>query len=130
MRCLTVVVGTALLVAACSSSHHASPPTTSTVPTLTGTIVGRMLFEGGPLMADGHSPPASPITGVVAITRASDGVVTARVATDRNGRFRMTVPAGDYDVRGTSPNISGPLETSVSVRAGTTANAMLTVMAT
>jgi hypothetical protein len=130
MRSFAGVVATALLLASCSSSHKALPPTPTSVPTLNGTIAGQMRFVGGPPMPNGHPPGPRPITGSVTIATLKDGVTVAKVTTDRDGRFRATVPAGEYQVRGTSPHISGPLVKVVSVGAGKTANAMLTVVAT
>jgi hypothetical protein len=130
MRSFALVVGAALFVAACSSSHDTLPPTTTTASTLNGTIVGQMRFVGGPPMPNGHPPAPSPITGAVTIATLKDGVTVAKATTDRHGRFRVSVPAGEYQVRGTAPSISGPLLTIVSVAPGKTANAPLTVLAT
>jgi hypothetical protein len=88
-----------------------------------------MLFTGGPPLVGGGAPPDSPIVGEITITRASGNVVVGRIETDRNGRFRLTVPAGEYKLAGTSRTFSGPLKTGVVVRPGVTVTASLTIMA-
>jgi hypothetical protein len=109
---------------------QAAPTSTIARTVSTGTIAGRMLSTGGPALVGGGEPPDSPIVGKITITRASGNVVVGRVETDRNGRFRLAVPAGEYKVTGTSPTFSGTLETGVVVRPGATATASLTFMAT
>jgi hypothetical protein len=88
-----------------------------------------MLFTGGPALVGGGAPPDSPIVGEITITRATGNVVVGRIETDRNGRFQLSVPAGEYKVTGTSRTFSGPLETGVVVHPGMTVTASLTIMA-
>ena len=71
--------------------------------TARGTVIGRMVREGGPLGPGGRQPGTLPIPGTVKITGADHRVVLVR--TTSAGRFSVRLPAGRYLVSDRTPRI-------------------------
>jgi len=86
-----IAVSALMLTAACAS---ADPPPASP----SGSVTGKLVIEGGPISQ-------RPIPGTVQFTAHGRPSVTVR--TDSSGTFSVTLPAGTYDVSGSSPSISG-----------------------
>jgi hypothetical protein len=85
------VVG--LIVAGCGAGHgQAVPPAAPT-----GVLSGRLVGTGGP-----YGAADTPYAGEVRAVRADGRSWTAR--TDPQGRFSLTLPAGDYELSGQSPS--------------------------
>src|SRR3984957_17183323 len=92
-----VAVSALLLTAACATSD---PPASAR-----GHVTGKLLIEGGPIGPGGQQPGERPIPGTVQFTASGRRPVTARAAS--SGTFSVTLPAGTYDVSGSSPLITG-----------------------
>ena len=89
--CLAAV----LLPAACSAAHSASS---------SGTVVGRLVLEGGPLdLVTGQRPGSRPIPGTVRFADGQHQPVTVR--TTSAGVFSVQLPAGRYQVSDRSPRV-------------------------
>jgi hypothetical protein len=84
-----------LLPVACTAASSPAPPR--------GTVVGRLVFEGGPIQLDGQQPGPRPIPGTVQFTNGQHRRISVRVP--RSGRFSVQLPAGRYDVSDRSPRI-------------------------
>jgi hypothetical protein len=123
MRTLAVAM-LAVAMTACSGGSKHVTPTPTTVAT--GSIVGHMGFICGPLHGCTHEIP---LVGDVTITRAGSKAVVARLKTDSQGRFRVTVPADSYVVEGRTKTVAGTLDRTVTVRPHATATASLVVLA-
>ena len=93
-----IAVSALMLTAACAS---ADPPPASP----SGSVTGKLVIEGGPISPGGQQPGPRPIPGTVQFTARGRPSVTARA--DSSGTFSVTLPAGTYDVSGSSPSISG-----------------------
>ena len=112
-----------LALAAACSGVHPTPPT--------GTIVGQMYStNGAPPQAHPAHPATRPLYGEITIARTNPRIVIAQVMTDPDGRFRVVVPAGSYEVEGTPVGIPTVLHTSVSVPAYGSVTASLAVLPT
>jgi hypothetical protein len=121
------VLAVALLAVAVTSCRGGSKHATTTPTTVaTGSIVGHMGFICGPIHGCTHEIP---LVGEVTITRAGSKAVVARLKTDLQGRFRVTVPADSYVVEGTTKTVAGTLDRTVTVRPHGTATASLVVLA-
>jgi hypothetical protein len=90
-----IAVVALMLTAACTA---ADLPASSS-----GSVTGKLLIEGGPTSAAGQQPGERPIPGTVQFTARGRPPVTARA--DSSGTFSVTLPAGTYDVSGSSPRI-------------------------
>jgi hypothetical protein len=115
-----IAVSALMLTAACAA---ADPPSASP----SGQVTGKFLIEGGPIGPGGQQPGQRPIPGTVQFTARGRPPVT--VPADSSGTFSVTLPAGTYDVSGTSPAINGtghqapcsqPLSVAVTARHTTT----------
>jgi hypothetical protein len=93
-----MAVSALMLTAACAS---ADPPPASP----SGLVTGRLVIEGGPIGPGGQQPGQRPIPGTVQFTAHGRPSVTAKA--DSSGTFSVPLPAGTYDVSGSSPSISG-----------------------
>jgi hypothetical protein len=95
-----------------------------------GFAVGRMHITGGPARPNGAMPD-SPIAGVVEIHHAGDNAVLERVTVGNSGRFRIDLPAGDYELIGHAPNIGGEIDSAeFTISVGRTTPVDLVVSAT
>lgn len=65
-----------------------------------GTISGQLQRVGGPSVAAG----ASPLSGEVTLTSSTGGITRVRVPP--SGRFSASVPAGSYQLTGSSPSVN------------------------
>ena len=92
-----VAVSAVMLTAACATSD---PPASAS-----GHVTGKLLIEGGPIGPGGQQPGERPIQGTVQFTASGRRPVTARTAS--SGTFSVALPAGTYDVSGSSPLITG-----------------------
>jgi hypothetical protein len=89
-----------LLLAACAGSPRPAPQgTASTRPASLGTVTGRYMMEGG---ASADSGPR-PTPGTVRFTAAHHQQVT--VPAGSSGTFSVRLPAGTYQVSGTSAHV-------------------------
>jgi hypothetical protein len=90
-----IAVSALMVTAACAA---AGPPPASP----SGLVTGKLLIEGGPIGPGGQQPGKRPIPGTVQFTTRGRPPVTARA--DSSGTFSVTLPAGTYDVSGSSPS--------------------------
>jgi hypothetical protein len=90
-----IAVVALMLTAGCAAAALPAPSS--------GSVTGKLLIEGGPTSAAGHQPGERPIPGTVQFTASGRRPVTARA--DSSGTFSVTLPAGTYDVSGSSPRI-------------------------
>lgn len=96
MRSVCFVLGSAVAAAACTSYGKplASPSTAGQ-----GTVTGDFVRVGGP------APGAAvALTGSI---RFMSGSRSVTVPVAQNGKFTVRLPAGRYEVKGTSPQIQG-----------------------
>jgi hypothetical protein len=93
-----VAVSALMLTAACAS---ADPPPASP----SGLVTGKLVIEGGPIGPGGQQPGQRPIPGTVQFTAHGRPSVTTQA--DNSGTFSVTLPAGTYDVSGSTPSITG-----------------------
>src|SRR3984957_16805529 len=91
-----VAVSAVMLTAACATSD---PPASAS-----GHVAGKLLIEGGPIGPGGQQPGERPIQGTVQFTASGRRPVTARAAS--SGTFSVTLPAGTYDVSGSTSLIT------------------------
>src|SRR5450432_860348 len=68
-----------------------------------GTVIGRLVREGGPLGPGGTQPAERLLPGSVQFTTAQGRSVVVQVG--KSGRFSVRLPAGTYSVSGRSPDI-------------------------
>jgi hypothetical protein len=92
MKRLQAIIGVAvmLLLAGCAASPQPAPP---------GTVIGKYVMVGG---ASADSGPR-PTPGTVQFTASRHQPVRVRVS--RSGTFSVRLPAGTYDVSGTSSRV-------------------------
>jgi hypothetical protein len=90
-----LAVSAVMLTAACAAADPPASPS--------GFVTGKLLIEGGPISPGGQQPGKRPIPGTVQFTASGRRPVTARAGS--SGTFSVTLPAGTYDVSGSSPRI-------------------------
>lgn len=95
MRVFAILV--LLLVAACGSSGSRSPSST-------GTLAGRVVAQSA-CTPEGECLP-KPVAGALVVVRQNDSE-RARATTSADGRFRIQLAPGHYDVAVTGP-VPGP----------------------
>jgi hypothetical protein len=88
-----------MLTAACAAADPPAHPPASP----SGFVAGKFGIEGGPIGPGGQQPGERPIPGTVRFTASGRRPVTARAGS--SGTFSVTLPAGTYDVSGSSPFI-------------------------
>jgi hypothetical protein len=93
-----IAVSALMLTTACAAADPPAPASPS------GFVTGKLLIEGGPIGPGGQQPGQRPIPGTVQFTARGRPPVTARA--DSSGTFSVTLPAGTYDVSGSSPSIT------------------------
>jgi hypothetical protein len=75
--------------------------------------------------------PDSPLPGVVEVHHPGDAAVLERVNVDHQGRFRIDLPVGNYQLVGRSLNVTGPIDSqSFAIRTRQTTPTDLVVQAT
>lgn len=90
-----VCLAAMLLPVACTAAASTAPPR--------GTVIGRLMLEGGPLGAGGQQPGMRPIPGTVQFVSGHYRRITVRV--NGSGRFFVQLPAGRYEVSDRSPRL-------------------------
>ena len=83
-----------LLPVACTAAASAAP--------LYGTVVGKLVFQGGPIHAGGRQPGQRPAPGTVRFT-GEHRRITVHVTS--SGSFSVRLPAGRYNVFDRSPRV-------------------------
>ena len=85
------------LAAGCASAGGQAHPAA-------GHLAGKFVREGGPMLGPGGKQPAElPLSGTVTFTVAGHQVVTVKVGP--SGLFSVSLPPGQYQVSGRSPDI-------------------------
>ncbi len=84
-----------MLTAACAAAGPSAFPS--------GHVTGKLFIEGGPIGPGGQQPGERPVPGTVQFTASGRRPVTARAGS--SGTFSVALPAGTYDVSGSSPYI-------------------------
>jgi hypothetical protein len=106
---LAGVIVAAVLLVGCGSSTSSTGTTSSGT---TGTLTGRALNYGGPMMPNGSMAANGVPAGGVKVMVFSGGKQVASAMTGADGTFSFTLPPGNYA-------LSGCQTASVSVTAGT-----------
>jgi len=91
-----------VLLAGCSSDKNVSPEPTST-PKLGGVAVGIFRVTGGPARR-GHAPLDQRLPGLVIALHPGESRAIASVNVGKEGRFRIVLPPGRYQLRGRPEN--------------------------
>jgi hypothetical protein len=97
----SIVVLPLMLTAACASAGPPASPSPPVSPS--GSVTGKLFMAGGAIGPGGQQPGDRPIPGTVQFTASGRPPVTARAGS--SGTFSVTLPAGTYNVSGSSPLI-------------------------
>ncbi len=101
---IAAIAAAAALTACAAQSSESGPGGTAANRPAYGTVSGRLVMEGGPLVPGGQQPLTRPMSGFVQFI-GPGGQVVQVVKVGRSGSFTTTLVPGIYRVRGGSPAI-------------------------